>query len=169
MHKALITLALLPLLGAGCFSAPAPDNEGPYTNEPTPASDEVMTPETPQAEETEPLATQPVVQTPKNSLLVDTQKAGDEVVVKNINVSKPGYVVIQESSDGKPGRIMGSSNLLNAGETKETYVKAEISSDKEYFAVLYTETGDKFFNKAKDVPIEDTEGNIIMMKFGVTK
>ncbi len=168
MKKALITLALLPLLGAGCLGSTAPDNEGPYTSEPTPASSEVTPQENPATAETGGTA-QPVVQTPTNSLMVETQKAGNEVVAKNVNLAKPGYVVIHVSTDGKPGNVVGVSDLLNAGETKEVYIKVDITSDNEYFAMLHTDDGDKKFILAKDAPIKDADGNIVMTKFGVTK
>ncbi|MDQ7814984.1 MAG: hypothetical protein RDU25_04245 [Patescibacteria group bacterium] len=171
MNKTFIVLALLPLLGAGCFGSPAPDGEGPYTNEPTPAVSEVMPEEEgpPLLEEAEEPTAQPAVKAPKDSLLAETQKAGAEAVVKNVNLAKPGYVMIHEVADGKPGKIIGTGTLLNAGETKEVYVKATIVSGKEYFAMLHTDNGDGFFNIAKDSPTTDADGNIVMMKFSVTK
>ncbi|MCH8022614.1 MAG: hypothetical protein IH932_02585, partial [Thaumarchaeota archaeon] len=90
-----------------------------------------------------PVPTEQVVVETKPSIAVEEQKVeNDNVVVTRLFLDKPGYVVIHKVVDGKPGPVIGNSELLN-GENSNVNVKvADYENENELIAMLHYDDGD---------------------------
>ena len=81
-----------------------------------------------------------------------------------------GYVVIHEDSEGKPGAIVGNSDILPQGESRgfEITLSRESLDGETFYAMLHSDNGDGVFNPAEDAPIKDDQGNIVLMIFHIS-
>jgi glucose/arabinose dehydrogenase len=104
-----------------------------------------------------------------NYIVVSDFSPGKVVNIKKVKLSQPGYVVIHQEEVGAAGEVLGSSDLLSEGETENLSVdlSREISQGEVIYAMLHSDDGDGEFNIENDVPVEDDEGNVIMMMFVV--
>mgnify|MGYP001618703815 CR=1 FL=1 len=159
MKKLLAIGAALALFGAGCAStsqtaiktgAGPSGAEATRPNPTPPATVEVA----PQAA---PLGA--------NGIFVADQKVGAEVHIGNVVISKQGYVVIHADANGKPGKILAASALLNAGETRDVFVKTKIEPGISYWAMLHADNRNKKFNGTNDTPITNERGEVVMKRF----
>lgn len=102
----------------------------------------------------------------KNALDVTDQPAGQSVIMALTVLNEQGWVAIHEDVSGEPGRILGAT-LVFAGERNNVVVDLlrKTVKGQTYYAMLHTDDGDKAFDIAKDLPIKDSTGNVIMMKF----
>ena len=104
-----------------------------------------------------------------NAIYVDDSPLGTLVPISYAKLQSSGFVVIHEDSSNKPGKILGVSQLLAAGEnTKIDPVSiSRMSKNKELlYAVLYLDDGNGAFDFEKDKPaIDSITGENIMMFF----
>ncbi len=93
------------------------------------------------------------------------QYPGNVVYLTSVQLSSPGWVVIHSDASGKPGDIIGSAYFasgINPGRI--TLTKSMIDGGT-YYAMIHADDGDKKFNVAKDLPLKNAAGNIIMQIF----
>jgi hypothetical protein len=85
---------------------------------------------------------------------VADQNAGMSVAVKKVTLSDAGWVVVRENTGSGMGNILGAL-WLPAGTKDDASVELLRGTEakKNYFVVLYTDNGDKKFNKVTDLPI----------------
>lgn len=101
-----------------------------------------------------------------NAIFVSNQKPGETVEVGLVQFENPGFVVIQEDNDGKPGRVIGSK-LFPAGQSEGIIELNESTEDgKTYHAVLWDDNADNKFAEADDVAIPTDDG-VLMSTFEV--
>lgn len=107
-----------------------------------------------------------------NALYVSEQKPGTTMLAQLVMIEDKGYVVIHESDNGKPGKIVGTSRLLEKGQTMDVSItlSAPLVDGKMYIAMLHVDNGDGVFNGATDAPAqnEEVDASPIMMEFGVS-
>lgn len=165
MKKTLMTLAVLPFIGAGCWFGPKTQTPEPSLQIPGQEQSSVAVPGSPTAAQPE-VPSAPEIMSDQNSYIqVKDQPTGIEVRLDYVLLQKQGFVVIHEDKDGIPGAIIGSSELLNAGEIRETFVKVKTEAGKTYWAMLHTDNGDKKFDAKTDAPVKDSKDAIVMAKF----
>lgn len=105
-----------------------------------------------------------------NAIYVSDQGPSSVMNIGLTSLSAPGYVVIHEDNNGKPGAIIGSSPVLGANKD----IKASVDLDRKavdgesLFAMLHFDNGDGQFDPTTDLPVKDDKSNIIMMKFNVS-
>lgn len=97
----------------------------------------------------------------KNAIYVAEQAPGQNIVVSVVHLGSPGFVVIHEDASGAPGKILGASGLLPAGETKNLSVALSraATNNETVYAMLHFDNGDDKFNTADDKPAIDLIGN----------
>ncbi len=110
----------------------------------------------------------PVTNNNANGLIMSDQYPGNVVYVSSVQLANPGWVVIEKNVSGKPGDVIGQT-YLSAGiaPAKVTLSQPTIDGSM-YYAVLYSDNGDKKFNVSTDKPLTDTNGNIILKTFKAT-
>lgn len=107
--------------------------------------------------------------TTSNSLAVADQSAGKNVVVGKVSVATAGWIVIHEDRAGKPGNILGALRVdpgTHSGLTVE--LLRDTSAGQVYYAMLHSDNGDKKFDHAVDLPVQEN-GSPVMTKFMATK
>jgi hypothetical protein len=107
-----------------------------------------------------------------NGIYVADCPLGTLVPISYVNLESSGFVVIQQDASDKPGKILGVSQLLKAGESTKIIPVSllRMSKDKErLYAVLYLDDGNGTFDFAKDKPaIDVVTGENVMMIFSAT-
>lgn len=81
-----------------------------------------------------------------------------------------GFVAVHSEADGKPGEVIGVSELVASGETNNILVKLnrETNEGEILFAILHSDNGDGTFTfPGADEPIMDENKNITMSMFKV--
>jgi len=89
-----------------------------------------------------------------------------------VYLENPGFVVIHEDSAGTPGKILGASSLVPAGETKNVPIAlSRATKDGEIiYVMLHLDDGDGKFDAAKDKPaLDSVSGEPVMMVVMVSK
>ena len=82
-----------------------------------------------------------------------------------VYLDKPGYIVIQKDNNGKPGEIIGHSELISA--TKNNIkIAIDENIDVRAFAKIYYDNGDSIFNKNSDIVVESKNATIQLYKVG---
>ena len=147
-----IALVILVML----LFPPVPTDHGPV---------EELAPQTPPPTRDDTFGT--MLRVGANAILVEHQKSGtSEVVVSLAVLEKAGYVVIHEDDNGVPGAIIGASALLpTGGENIRVAVDKTLVDGSVYYAMLHVDDGDDTYDPAKDKPVTDAQGNIILMSF----
>jgi hypothetical protein len=106
--------------------------------------------------------------TPASITLMD-QFPGKVVYVGGATLPNGGFVVIHKSENGAPGAIVGSS-YFPAGVNPGTVELTESTVDgSTYYAMLHSDDGDRVFDAAKDLPLKNAAGEIVMRMFTATK
>jgi ribosomal protein L35AE/L33A len=105
-----------------------------------------------------------------NAIYVADQKPGDWVSISKIVLGDSGYVVIHEYKDGVPGSILGTSVVFNKGQSDGFRILLERATQEgeSLFAMLHVDNGDGVFDPAKDAPVKNAQGDIIMMRFTIS-
>lgn len=107
----------------------------------------------------------------KNAIYVADQVPGKSVKVSFASLEVPGFIVIHEDASGAPGKILGESALLPAGENKNlpSIPLSRMTKDNEtFYAMLHLDNGDGQFDATEDKPAQDKlDGAPVMMIFTV--
>jgi len=113
-----------------------------------------------------PAPTDQVVVETKPSIAVDEQKVkNDDVVVTRLFLDKPGYVVIHKVVDGKPGPVIGNSELLD-GENSNVNVKVvDYENENELIAMLHYDDGDSDYEFPGDDTPTKVDEAVVLTKF----
>lgn len=103
----------------------------------------------------------------KNAIVVSDQAPGNTVVVSQVVFEKTGWAVVHEDRDGAPGNILGAQRF-EAGTSKGTIelLRGTVEGGK-YYVMLHSDNGDGTFDHKVDLPIKDSDGNVIMGIFTV--
>ena len=100
-----------------------------------------------------------------NRVVMSDQYPGNVVFLSSVQLANGGWVVVHADKNGQPGEVIGSAYFekgINPG--KITLTKPTVEGGI-YYAMLHSDDGDKKFDLAKDLPIKDSKGNIIMKLF----
>ncbi len=112
------------------------------------------------------ISIKPITTSMSSAIVVSNQKAGTEVKVDTITVSKPSWVAIVDVyEDGSTGYILGAKLFdvgTNAGVVE--LLRGTLSG-KTYAAVIREDNGDESFDPKMDLPLKDSSGNIVLTKF----
>ncbi len=95
------------------------------------------------------------------SIVVEDQAAGTKVALGAVTMPvENGWIVVHEVRDSALGNILGAARYsTKEGLTpKEVELLRATESGKTYQVMLYSEDGDRQFNKLKDTPITTDTG-----------
>ena len=100
-----------------------------------------------------------------NRIVMSDQYPGNVVYLSSVQVSAPSWVVIQADNNGVPGKIMGQASFdigINPG--KITLTQSMVDGGT-YYAVIYKGSDNTTFDSTKNVPLKDSNGQVIMKVF----
>jgi hypothetical protein len=109
------------------------------------------------------------VGTEVNRIIMADQFPGNVVFVSSVQLAKGGWVVIHKDNAGKPGDIIGSTYFDSGINPGKVTLTASTVEGGVYYAMLHTDDGDKKFDAAKDLPLKDSKGDVIMKIFRAGK
>ncbi len=103
---------------------------------------------------------------PSGSLVVSSpQNAGLQVVVSNVAVQAPTWVVIYENNNGKPGNVLGAALFTSDRASGVVDLLRGTLSGQTYFAGEARDDGDHMFSMVNDQTVRDTSSNPIVLTF----
>lgn len=101
-----------------------------------------------------------------NRVVVTDQFPGNIVYLSSVQLTNPGFVVIRKDNAGTPGDIIGSQYFDKGTNPGKITLKSSTVEGGIYYAVIYSDNdNNKIFDAAKDMPLKDTSGSIIMKLF----
>ena len=103
-----------------------------------------------------------------NGIVMADQYPGDVAYVSSVQLANAGFVVIQKNNAGTPGDVIGSTFVEAGISPAKVNLTQPMIDGSMYYAVLYSDNGDKKFDANTDKPLTDANGNIIMKIFKAT-
>jgi hypothetical protein len=103
-------------------------------------------------------------------IIVDDQNPGHLVVVSQVSLTKPGWVVIHDDNNGVPGNILGARLFDKGKNSGIVELLRALQNGKTYLAVIHEDDGNQHvFSVKTDLPLKDASGTIVMTKFVVNQ
>ena len=155
MKDIIIVLVAVVVLGGIYFVA---------TNKPVePINNKVVNSTVTVEEENADLSTNTVngMRVEENAVVATEQRPARTVKVAQVYLAAPGYVVIHEDTDEEVGAILGSSDLLKAGENNNVVVTLNRSTKdgEKLWSMLHSEANSNTtFDLSVDTPVESNLG-----------
>jgi len=107
-----------------------------------------------------------VVVTSENSVIANNQLQGNSVAVASVQFVELGYIVIHEDAEGKPGPVIGNSELLKEGKNVIITLIRESKVRETLYAMLHKDDGDGVYEfPGDDVPLKNEDGKVVLSKF----
>ncbi len=100
-----------------------------------------------------------------NSIVMSDQYPGNVVYISSVQLANAGWVEIHKDNAGKPGDIIGSAWVEAGVNPVKITVSSPIIDGGTYYAMLHSDSGDKKFDATADLPLKDSNSNIIMRVF----
>jgi hypothetical protein len=108
----------------------------------------------------------PATNTPgANSIVMSDQYPGNVVYISSVTVANGSWMEIHKDNNGQPGAYIGSAWVDAGTSPVKVTVTSPIVDGGTYYAMLHSDNGDKKFDSTVDLPLKDTNGNIIMRVF----
>jgi hypothetical protein len=102
------------------------------------------------------------VATLNNSVTLSEQTAGNMVSLTKVALAQDGWVVIHEDANGELGRILGAAWFpKGVSENVSVELLRNTISNTKYYAVLYSDNGDKKFDSKTDRPITENGKDVL--------
>ena len=101
-----------------------------------------------------------------NAIYVAEQAPSLTLAVAVVRLEKPSFVVVHEDVSGIPGRVLGVSSVLPAGETDNLtpIPLSRLTQDGEtLYVMLHLDNGDGIFDAVEDKPALDPVGALPVM------
>ena len=82
------------------------------------------------------------------SISVENQGAGLEVIVSEVNLSEAGWVAVREIINGEMGNILGATRIKETGVSADVLVETlrPTVPGQDYAIVIYRDDGDEDFD-----------------------
>lgn len=100
-----------------------------------------------------------------NRIVMTDQYPGNVVYLNSVQLANPGWVVIQADNAGQPGKILGQTYFTSGINPGKITLSQAMVDGGTYYAVLYSDNGDKVFSATTDKSLTDANGNVIMKVF----
>lgn len=104
------------------------------------------------------------------SLKTGGQKPGNFFLFAEVILESPGFAVVHADENGKPGAIIGQSDLLPPGVTVSVAVPLTraVGANEKLHGMLHEDTDkDEKFNAQTDAPLKSASGTIVTSPFTV--
>lgn len=165
MRKAVVPLFVGVLILGTLVAFITVKRSAPY------AQDERVVAHTPTVTRPPTVVPSPVSFYARNTIVAD--EGNNDMVLPNslyftlIQIGQPGFLVIRESETDQPGRVLGTSGLLESGRHENMSLPlSRTARNKEmFFASLYGDDGDGIFDITADVPLLREDGSLVTISF----
>lgn len=105
----------------------------------------------------------------QNALVIaDQDPNAVAVLVSSVSTREPAFIVIHDDLNGRPGAIVGVSNLLQPGSYNNTTVIMNLKPGATYYGMLHADDGNGIFAADTDARhLNDNTGMEVMTSFKV--
>ena len=93
-----------------------------------------------------------------------TQNAGSSVLVENMTISQPTWIIVYESTNGTPGNILGASLFFTGDTSGMVQLLRATTPGQRYFVSAAIDNGDKSFAKYDERYVLDQSGSQMLVK-----
>jgi hypothetical protein len=100
-----------------------------------------------------------------NRVVMSDQYPGNVVYLNSAQFANPGWVVVQADNAGTPGKILGETYFDSGINPGKITLSESMKDGSTYYAVMYSDNGDKKFDVKTDKPLTDANGNVVMKVF----
>ncbi len=167
MRKLLLTLAAVALVAAACGDTGGDDSASAPTTATT-----ATTAAAPATSEAEAM----VADSPASVEVDDQASTGSTIVVRSVDLPAAGFVVVHADNGGKPGMVIGHSDLLPAGVSTDVVVTldAPLEGDATVFPMAHVDAnanGEYEFappDDLTDVPALTSDGEVAVVGAQIT-
>ena len=112
---------------------------------------------------------QPIVAGDNNSLVVGLQNPTSvAVLIREVSLIEPGFVVIHKDNNGTPGEIVAVSDLLHPDRYQNISIVMDFKAGETYIAMLHGDNGNGQFNAETDLPMKNMDGQTVMTSFKIS-
>lgn len=142
----ILLLLLIVLIGAYMFISSSNNSQESTDGSPTQASNENTYLET-------------------DSISASANSEDDQVLADRVLLQEPGYIVIHLDDDGRPGAVIGNSQLLSEGEHENITIDivSDLREGETIYVMLHFDDGDEVYEFPDgDGPITDEFGDPVM-------
>ncbi len=101
-------------------------------------------------------------------ITVDDQNPGKIVVVSQVFLNSPAWVVIYENNNGTPGNLLGARLFEKGNNSGIIQLLGSMKVNGSYLAVVQTDNGDGVIDIKKDPILKGTDGKNIQAAFKAT-
>ncbi len=153
MNKTLGILVAIAVIGGGMYWYSKNSSVAPVSNETV---------------STEPSS---AMRAEENMIVIMEQRPGNTVTASQIHLAATGFVVIHEDTNGAPGAIIGSSSLLQAGDSSQVAITLSRSTKdgEKLHAMLHSDSdGNGTFSATADQPVQSRLGGPIEGWFDIS-
>ena len=99
------------------------------------------------------------------AVFVGDQPAGTSVVISQLNIARPTWVVVYVSREGKPGNALGARLFFAGDKQGKVGLLRNTLAGQSYFVGLSVDNGDRTFSLSKDKPLADADGGPLWATF----
>ena len=100
-----------------------------------------------------------------NSIVMSDQYPGNVVYLSSVQLAKAGWVEIHKDNKGQPGDGIGYAWANEGINPLKITLTSPMVDGGTYYAMLHSDNGDKKFDGSVDLPLKDSNNNIIMRVF----
>lgn len=97
--------------------------------------------------------------------LTSPQDAGFAVMVSDIAVGVPTWVVVYDNVGGKPGNVLGARMFFPGDKSGTVTLLRATNAGQTYFAGEYVDNGDHSFSKQSDTLVTSITGSPLQAQF----
>lgn len=104
------------------------------------------------------------------SVMVSDQAPGESVMLGEVTLASPGFVVVHEETNQAPGSIIGNSRYLEVGSHTDVEVSLNRASEdgEGLYAMVHADDGDEAFQGDSDNAVMDSDDDIVMQRFMIS-
>lgn len=107
-------------------------------------------------------------QDPKNFIKIDDNQQASipKLIVNEVTLSKPGFIIVRKLNDGKIGSVIGNSKYINAGTSKDITIQIYLSGslipgDTALVHLVYDDGNHTFGKEDVDKLVTDKSGKVV--------
>ncbi|MDB5225448.1 MAG: hypothetical protein JWL87_400 [Candidatus Adlerbacteria bacterium] len=98
-------------------------------------------------------------------MVVEDQSAGSDVAISRLSITKPTWVVVYVSRDGKPGNALGARLFFAGDQEGSVALLRDTTPGQTYFVGLSVDNGDRIFSLSRDAAVSDASGAVLWATF----
>ncbi len=102
-----------------------------------------------------------------SSLILEDQLPGTEIVVENVPINSPAFIVIQKDNNGALGDVLGVSPLQTHSSSNLSIQLSQSVAGQKLFAVMYQDAGSGTFDVKTDQIVKGVGNAPIQVEFNV--